>query len=250
MKSQSSDRLMSIIESFLAKPNQNLSEVALACDLEPPTAIRYLRQLVERGWLERDESTKSYMLGVALVTIGEAAQAMQPIRLRAMPYMQEILRKFNETVNIAINSRGTVVVIDALESKRSIRRGARVGEIDEWFVSSLGKSILAYLPENEVLDLLELYPPVPKTNKTLVDVKDILAGLAEIRERGYALDDEESEIGLKCVGVPIWSGGDRVNFALSVSGPTPRIEDRLDEIIDSLKQAANAISSANKGGAL
>lgn len=247
MKSQSSDRLMSVVESFLTQPTQSLSEVAAACDLEPPTAIRYLRQLVERGWLERDESSKSYMLGVALVTIGEAAQAMQPIRLRALPYMRELLREFDETVNVAINSHGAVVVIDALESRRSIRRGATVGERDDWFVSSLGKSILAYLPEEEVLKLLELYPPVRRTSKTLVEPEEIFADLALIRERGYALDDEEAETGLKCVGVPIWGGGDRVNFAISVSGPTPRIEARLDEIIHSLTEAAAAISRANKG---
>lgn len=247
MKSQSSDRLMSIIESFLTEPRQSLSEVALACDLEPPTAIRYLRQLVDRGWVERDEATKSYTLGVALVTIGEAAQATQPIRLRALPYMQELLREFDETVNIAINTRGSVVVIDALESRRSIRRGATVGEKDDWFVSSLGKSILAYLPESEVMELLTLYPPVRKTEKTLVEAAEILADLASIRARGYALDDEESEIGLKCVGVPIVSGGGRVEFALSVSGPTPRMEARLDQIIAALTQAADAIGVANKG---
>jgi DNA-binding IclR family transcriptional regulator len=245
--SQSSDRLMSIIESFLTSPQQSLSEVAVACDLEPPTAIRYLRQLVERGWLERDGTTKSYTLGVALVTIGAAAQSMRPVRVRALPYMRDVLRAFDETVNIAINQRGRVVVIEALESGRSIRRGATVGQKDEWFVSSLGKSILAYLPESEVLELLELYPPVRRTEKTLLTRRDILADLAEIRERGYALDDEESEIGLKCVGVPIWGGGNGVNYALSVSGPTPRIEERLDEIIRSLKDAAAAISLANKG---
>lgn len=241
---------MSIIESFLAAPQQSLSEVALACNLEPPTAIRYLRQLVERGWLERDEATKGYTLGVALVTIGAAAQSRRPIRVRALPYMRDILRTFDETVNIAINHHGKVVVIEALESGRSIRRGATVGEKDEWFVSSLGKSILAYLPESEVLELLELYPPVRRTEKTLVVRKEILADLARIRVRGYAIDDEESEIGLKCVGVPIWGGINGVNCALSVSGPTPRIEERLDEIIRSLKDAASAISLANKGVSL
>jgi DNA-binding IclR family transcriptional regulator len=247
VKSQSSDRLMSIIESFLVLPHQTLSEVASACELEPPTAIRYLRQLVDRGWLERDERSKSYTLGVALVTLGEAAQAAQPIRIRALPYMREVLRQFDETVNIAIRHRGEVVVVEALEGRQSIRRGATVGEKDEWFVSSLGKSILAHSPEKEVLELLELHPPIRRTKNTLMSKEEIFADLANIRLRGYALDDEESEIGLKCVGVPIWGGTNHVSYAISVSGPTQRIESRLPEIIPTLKEAAAAISLANKG---
>ena len=250
MSSQSSDRLMSIIESFLTRPQQSLSEVAVACDLEPPTAIRYLRQLVERGWLERDEQTKTYTLGVALVTIGEAAQKARPIRARALPYMRELLRSFDETVNVAMEHRGEVIVVEALESGRSIRRGATVGEADGWFDSSLGKSILAFMPEEEVLSLLAQHPPTRMTSKTLVTRDAILRDLATIRERGYALDDEESEIGLKCVGVPVWGAANRVNYAVSVSGPTPRIDDRLDEIIVALKHAAAAISLANKGSAI
>jgi IclR family acetate operon transcriptional repressor len=77
--------------------------------------------------------------------------------------------------------------------------------------------------------------------------KEIFADLANIRLRGYALDDEESEIGLKCVGVPIWGGTNHVSYAISVSGPTQRIDSRLSEIIPTLQEAAAAISLANKG---
>jgi IclR family acetate operon transcriptional repressor len=238
---------MSIIESFLVRSPQTLSDVASSCGLESPTAIRYLRQLVERGWLERSERGKSYTLGVALVTIGEAAQAAQPIRVRALPYMRDVLSAFNETVNIAMRHRGEVVIIEALESKQSIRRGATVGEKDEWFNSSLGKAILAHSPEDEVLELLERHPPARRTEKTLMTKEDIFSDLAVVRTRGYALDDEESEIGLKCVGVPVWGGTNRVSYALSVSGPTPRIDKHLDEIVACLKSAAAEISLANKG---
>lgn len=247
MPSQSSDRLMSIVESFLVSSPQTLSDVAAACDLEPPTAIRYLRQLVERGWLERTERGKSYTLGVALVTIGEAAQAAQPIRARALPYMRAVLGAFDETVNIAMRHRGEVVVVEALEGKQSIRRGAMVGEKDEWFNSSLGKAILAHAPEVEVLELLERHPPERRTEKTLMTKEEIFGDLDLVRSRGYALDDEEYEIGLTCVGVPIWGGTNRVSYAISVSGPTQRMDRRLEEIVVHLKAAATEISLANKG---
>lgn len=247
MSSQSSDRLMSIIESFLVDSQQSLSEVAFACKLEPPTAMRYLRQLVERGWLERDESTKVYTLGVALVTIGDAAQAARPILTRALPYMRQVLSSFDETVNIAMEHRGDVIVIESLESGRSIRRGATVGEVDGWFDSSLGKSILAFMPEADVVHLFEQHPPVKTTEKTLLTREAVLDDLAQIRQRGYALDDEESEVGLMCVGAPIWGAGNQVTHAISVSGPTQRVRNRLDEIVGALQSAAAEISLANKG---
>ena len=244
--SQGSDRLMSVVESFLEKPQQTLSEVAAACELGIPTTSRYLHHMVERGWLERDEVTKQYTLGVALVTIGGAARAAQPIIVRAMPYMKSLVAEFDETVNVAMKLQHEVIVIEALEGRQSMRSGAKAGDKDEWFNSSLGKAILAFSPEEEVRELLERFPPQRRTKKTLMSASAIFDDLATVRRRGYALDDEESEIGMKCVGVPIW-GGDAVTNAISVSGPAQRIDNRLDEIAARLQAAAAEISRANKG---
>jgi IclR family acetate operon transcriptional repressor len=244
--SQSSDRLMTVVESFLSRPQQTLSEVAAACELGVPTASRYLHHMVERGWLERDRTTKHYTLGVALVTIGGAARAAQPIAARSMPYMKDLVAEFDETVNVAMKLQHEVIVVEALEGRQSIRGGAKAGDKDEWFNSSLGKAILAFSPEEEVRELLRRCPPQRRTSKTLVTEGAIFEDLAAVRQRGYALDDEESEIGLKCVGVPIW-GGRAVTHAMSVSGPTQRIDNRLDDIAARLKAAAAEISRANKG---
>jgi IclR family acetate operon transcriptional repressor len=220
--------------------------VALACGLGAPTALRYLQHMVDRGWLERDPATKHYTLGVALVTIGGAARAAQPITARSMPYMKSLVAEFDETVNVAMKLHQEVIVVEALEGRQSIRGGAKAGDRDEWFNSSLGKAILAFSPEEEVLELIERFPPKPRTHKTLTSSEAILKDLAVVRERGYSLDDEESEIGLKCVGVPIW-GGDAVTYAMSVSGPAQRIDNRLDDIVEQLQAAAAEISRANKG---
>ncbi|WP_239332255.1 IclR family transcriptional regulator [Frankia sp. CiP3] len=238
-----SDRLIGIVESFLAAPSQSLSEVAAACGLEPSTTTRYLRQLVDHGWLERDEVSRCYSLGVRMITIGHAARRARPLRGRVLPYMRELLARFDETINLAVNQTGEVVIIEALEGRRSIRRGATVGDRDDWFVSSLGKSILAHLPDDEVRELLRTRPPERHTALTRTDPADVLADLADIRRRGYALDNEEAEIGMKCVGVPIRDDRGRYRFALSVSGPTARMNDRLDDIVDALKAVARNVSA-------
>ena len=236
-----SDRLVAVVESFLAKPRQTLSEVATACAMDRATSMRYLKQLVERGWLEHDAQTRTYVLGVRLIEIGQAARLARPLRRVMLPHLQALVTRFDETVNLAVHQAGEVVIIEAVESGRSIRRGATIGERDDWFVSSLGKSILAHLGESEVLRLLEAYPPVRRTQHTLVLQQEILDDLAQVRERGYALDAEEAELGLKCVGVPICDHHGKYSHAISMSGPTARMDERLDEIIAAMCAVAATV---------
>ncbi|WP_433304201.1 IclR family transcriptional regulator [Actinoplanes sp. CA-030573] len=244
---RASDRLIAVVESFLQAPTQTLSEVSAACGIDPSTATRYLRQLVKHGWLERDENTRAYTLGLRLVAIGHAAREARPLRGRVLPYMRELLEQFDETVNLAVHQGGEVVVIEALESGRSFRRGASIGDRDDWFVSSLGKAILAHLPDSQVRDLLRRHPPVHRTEHTRMNAEEILADLAAVRRQGYALDDEESEVGLKCVGVALCDEHGRYSHALSVSGPTGRIDKRLDELTAALTRVARRIGAETGG---
>lgn len=234
-----SDRLILVVESFLIAPSQTLSEVAASCGIELATATRYLRRLVEHGWLEREESTRCYSLGVKVISLGQAARELRPMRMRLLPYMHETLDRFGETVNLAVHQGDDVVIVEALESTRSIRSGASVGERDDWFVSSLGKAILAHLPRSDVQALLDARPPVPLTPHTLLTPEAIFADLEAIRGRGYSLDDQEAELGMKCVGVPIGDPRRRVSYALSVAGPADRINAHLDDIIAGLREVSN-----------
>jgi DNA-binding IclR family transcriptional regulator len=235
------DRLVAIVESFLDAPTQTLSDVSAACGTEPSTTTRYLRLLVEHGWLERDERTRAYSLGVRLIEVGHAARNARPLRQVMLPYMRELVTRFDETVNLAVHQAGQVVIIEALESGRSIRRGATIGDRDDWSVSSLGKAILAHLPRERVLELLAEYPPTRRTPNTLTTQKAIFDDLELVRKRGYALDDEEAETGLKCIGVPIRDHLGVYSYALSVSGPTARMDERFDEIVAALRAAADAV---------
>lgn len=243
------DRLIAVVESFLARPTQTLSQVAAACGMELPTTTRYLRQLVEHNWLERDEISRGYSLGVRMIEIGEASRAMRPLVKRILPQMQDLLARFDETVNLAVHHGDEILIIEALESRRSVRRGANIGDRDSWTSSSLGKAILAHLPATTVERLLAAYPPVRLTKNSITDPAAFEAHLAEIRRCGYAVDDEEADVGLKCVGVPIPDHHGRYNHALSISGPTARMDQRLDEIIGALTSTARAFASATQAAA-
>jgi DNA-binding IclR family transcriptional regulator len=246
--SSRSDRLVAVVESFLVNSRQTLSMVSAACGMEPSTATRYLRQLVAHGWLERDKETRTYSLGARLVEIGKAARIAHPLRQAVLPYMQDLLSEFDETVNLAVHQAGEIVIIEALESRRSIRRGASVGDRDDWFVSSLGKSIIAHMSEGQVLALLAARPPKRLTEHTLVTQEAILADLETVRTRGYALDDEEAEIGLKCVGVPLRDYHGQVTHALSISGPTDRMNARLEEVVAAMTQVSKSFGDPIEQG--
>jgi IclR family acetate operon transcriptional repressor len=232
------ERLIAIVESFIDSPRQTLSEISARSGIDPATSTRYLKQLVERGWLEKDPTTRNYSPGIRLYVIGQLARDLDSTRRRALPKMRELRDQYDETINMGVFRGREVVIIEAIESKRSIRTGATVGEVDEWFASSLGKSILAHLPADEVEEIVAAYPPVRHTEHSLVTLDEIMDDLALVRERGYALDDQESEIGLKCVGVPIIEPGGIVTHAISISGPARRIDDHLDRIVESMRVLA------------
>ncbi len=246
-KIRSAERLVTIIESFLKEPSQSLSEISIECGLEPSTTARYLHELLDRGWLDRDARTLRYSLGLRLLKVGDAARSSRPVRKVVLPHMVKLLQQFDETVNFAVHGAVGVVVVESLESSQSVRRGAAVGDRDDWFVSSLGKSIMAHLPADEVDELLRSRDPVRHTPHTIMTRKAMLAELEAIRARGYALDDEESELGLKCVAVSIQDERGLFSCALSISGPTFRIDYHLDDIVSALTEVA---STVNQGGFL
>jgi IclR family acetate operon transcriptional repressor len=164
--------------------------------------------------------------------------------------MQRLLERFGETVNLAVKQGRDVVIIDALESQQSIKRGATIGQRDNWFCSSLGKAMLAFMPLEEVNALLEMFPLERRTPNTLSTRKALLDGLEEIRVVGYAIDDEEAEFGLRCVGVPLLDFRGRPTHALSISGPADRLdEQQRAQMGGELLRAAREISHYSAVGA-
>ncbi len=244
------DRLIAIVETFLAAPRQSLSEVSAAVGMEPSTTTRYLRQLVEHDWLERDEETRTYSLGVRMIAIGHAARSARPLRTRLLPYMRELVSRFDETVNLAVHQSGEVVVVEALEGGHSIRRGASVGDRDEWFTSSLGKAIMAHLPESQVGQLYERHRPKRVDEEHAARPRRDPGRPRNGAANGYAMDNEEAEIGLKCVGVAIRDPHGRYTHALSISGPTARMDEHLTETIEALRDIARTVSDGRRGAAV
>lgn len=217
------DRAMQLLEAVAdeAGRGKTLSEVARRAAMPEPSTLRYLTTLEGRGYVEHVGTGEQgrYRLGLGVFMLAERALGNWDLRAIAMPYMQRLLDLYGETVNLAVFRQRKLVIIESLEGHRSIHQGARVGEQDLLRSTSLGKAVLALHSDEQALALLRDEEVKRSTPKTLLDDGAMLRELRTVRSRGYAIDDEESEIGLRCVGVAFRGRGDQ-KFGLSISGPS------------------------------
>jgi DNA-binding IclR family transcriptional regulator len=237
------DRAIAVLEACAQAPVTQ-AVIARRTGLTDATALRYLSTLARHGFVEREAGTGLYRLGLRLFQLGQQVFGEQDPRQVARPVMETLLAQFDETINLGMRRGDVLVLIDALESTRTIRRGATVGGTDPWHSSSLGKAILAHLAPAELDGILERCPPVAYTVTTIVEREQLERELARIRDTRYAVDDEESEDGLRCVGAPIFDRDGQPWLALSLSGPASRFTPgAVVAMGEALRGAADEISA-------
>ena len=209
-----------------------LSDLTRQVALPKPSVYRILRALVELGYAAQDPVTSRYALTGRLSRIGRGAETIELRRL-ALPLMERLHRKFNETVNLAVLEGADVVYVHVLETGRPLRLMTRPDARDPFHSTSLGRAMAAFLPDGERDELLKRADLRPRTSRT-----DLEALLRRVRRRGWAEDREENEPGVVCYGVPLLKGG-RPVAALSVTLPLVRLTPaREREILAALKDVA------------
>lgn len=216
------DRTVAILEAIAESGrDKTLAEVARQAGMPEPSALRYLATLSARGLVERHGAgeQRRYRLGLGAFVLAERAVGNPDIRSLALPFMQKLLDRYQETVNLAVFRQRRLVIIEVLEGLRSIRQGARVGEQDRLRSTALGKAVLASYSDKEALVLARGEPVVKRTTHTITTDSALLKELGCVRARGYAVDNEEDEVGLRCVGVAV-RGPHGEPLGLSISGPS------------------------------
>lgn len=241
-------RTLDILEALAdGKRPLGPTELARRVGTTPSAAFRILKTLEERGYVARDPITGQYRLGTRLAYLGERSTGAIDLRHVARPALEELHRRFRETVNLAVLDNGQIVYIDMIESDHGLRMAARVGARDYPHSTSLGKAILAYLPQSELDQHLQR--PLPKrTPNTITDPEALRLELERVRSSGVAEDHEENEEGACCFGAPVFDHQGRVVAAISISGPAVRLAGpRADEIRAAVKNASLAVSQAIGG---
>jgi IclR family acetate operon transcriptional repressor len=203
--------------------------------------LRVLANLEDRGYVERDAHGQ-YRLGMRLLQLGARKSSGIDLRTIARPAMKMLHAEFDETVNLAVPGDDGIIYIDILQSQRGLRMAAMVGMRDDYHSSALGKAMLANWPESRVERMIG-GSLGRKTERTVATLDQLRQELAEVRRKGYAIDDEENEAGARCVGAPIFDHRGSCVGAISVSGSANRLTDeRIVALAERVRAAANKIS--------
>jgi IclR family KDG regulon transcriptional repressor len=219
-----------------------ISQLAKRLDLAKSTVHRLVTTLIEAGMLEQNPETGKYRLGLVVFERGSLVRRHMDFSREAKPYLMALRDKTNETVHLAIPEQSNILIINNLESGQAIRTTLNVGVRRPLHCTAEGKAMLAFKSPEEVAQLVGNRLPA-YTAKTITDLSALHQALAVVRAQGYAVDDEESAEGLRCVAAPIRNHSGNVVAATSVAGPSQRLSrEKLSSCAGEVVAAAQAIS--------
>jgi DNA-binding IclR family transcriptional regulator len=236
------ERMMSLLDALASSPDPvSLKHLAQDTGLHPSTAHRILASLTDARFVERQDAG-NYRLGIRLLELGNLVKSRINLREVALPYMQRLHEQIGESINLGIRHEDEIVYIERTSSGRSLVRVVYlVGGRAPLHLTSVGKLFLAADTAQNVRDYARRTTLPGKTPHSLTTLAALEKELEKIRRHDLAFDDEEAEIGLRCVAAPIRDDEGHIVAGLSVSAPTDR---HNSDWIEAVRQTANAISQA------
>jgi IclR family transcriptional regulator, acetate operon repressor len=215
-----------------------ISELANRSGLPLATIHRIIRTLITSGYVLQQPSRR-YTLGPRLIGLGETASRM--LGAWARPQLADLVETVGETANMAILDGDRAVYIAQVPSKHSMRMFTEVGRRVDLHCTGVGKALLAQLPPATALEIVRQTGMPARTERSITDPGELMKALAQVRERGYVIDDGEQEIGVRCVAVPV-TGAPSLT-SISVSGPETRLTPEVVEhVVPHLLEAAAGLS--------
>jgi IclR family acetate operon transcriptional repressor len=214
------ERAFALIEALVARGvDVSLGDLAADAGLPKPTAHRILQTLSRGGYVDSN-GAGGYLPGPRLLVLAGGLLDTSGYARYARPALAELERQTPETIHFAVLIGDEAVYVEKLEGRQPYRMASRIGMPLALHCTAIGKVILAYLPENAGLRRAALAGQLERrTDRTLVESAELERELVAIRSQGYALDDEENEAGVRCVGAPVFGGAGRVVGGISVSAP-------------------------------
>jgi DNA-binding IclR family transcriptional regulator len=242
------DRAFQMLDNLEAhRAGLGLSELAESLNMHKSTAHRLVMVLESNRFVEREAESGKYRLGPRLTQLGMAALSRRDLYSAARPFMTQLVEKTGETAHLGVLRDGEVVSLFNVESGQNLRTPVTVGARSPVHCSSLGKAMLAFLAPPDIEAFLRGRSFPSYTRHTITGSLRLKQDLRDIRTRGYSIDNEEREEGLRCIGAPVYDASGEVTAAISIAGPTVRVtEARIPEVGKAVRDAAELIS-ANLG---
>src|SRR5580700_7161417 len=238
------ERALGMLEAVSQEP-EGLSNAEISRKLQIPksSASYILRTLEKQGYLHRDANSGKYRVGLKILSLSRGALSGIDVREVALPIMRRLTEKTNLTCHLAILDGPEAVYIEKVEPQGFIRMDTWVGRRMRVHATSVGKALVAYVPQEQLEGILRKSGMEKRTPKTITTLPRLLKELEKVRAQGYAVDDEENNLGARCVGAPIFDEHGSIEAALGLSGTTQQVSpNTMPRILEALKDAARHIS--------
>lgn len=243
------DKALDVLGAFDYEHEQRgVAELARKLNFQKNNVFRVLATLETRGYVEQDKRTGNYRLGLKVFEVGNVFLHHLGIRCQARPILEEMVRHCNETAYLAVLYSPDVVYITMHETTQPVRVAPRLGRRLPACCTASGKSQLAFESQDKLDEIFRDYPLRRLTENTITRYEDLLVHLKGIPDKGFAVDNEEWEVGVKCVAAPVRDYTHRVVAAVVLSGPVPRFSpERIEAELAPLVTGAAARLSQRLG---
>jgi len=246
---QSVDRALSIMET-LAEDDEGyrLSDLAVRTGLSTSTVHRLLATLESRRFVQFDRTESKWHVGARSFTVGATFARRRNFSAQAVPYLRKLRDLTRETANLAVVDDEFIVVLTRMESREIMRSLTKVGGRVAMVASGVGKAVLATYSDEDVSAIIRHHGMPRLTEKSIVRPGDLFRELAKVRRQGFAVDDEEACMGLRCIAAVVYNDCSEPLAAISVSGMTSRItDDRLATLGETVREVAAELTLALGG---
>lgn len=240
---QAIERAVAILNAFSADdPELGVTDLAGRLGLHKSTVHRFMVNLEGAGLVERTRNAR-YRLGLRVFELGSLVMQRMNLWDEALPFLEELVRETGETGHLAVLDGGEAVYIERVEARRALRIPSAVGRGYPAHATNLGKVLLADLPQSGLHELVAAHGLTAYTPHTITDLGALEAELQVIQGQGYAVDNEEYDEGLRCIGAPIRDHSGHAIAALGIGGPVTRITpERVERLAGLVMEAARGLS--------
>lgn len=245
---KSLDRAMEVLDYVSQHQGKALSELATEMDQSPATLYRVLVTLETRGLVEFDPEEQAWHIGPQAFIIGARFLRRTTLVERARPVLRRLMEATGETANLGVETSGQVLFVSQVETHASIRAFFPPGTLSQMHASGIGKALMAEMDDARLTRLLDGQPLTAFTEHSITDAAILRTELARTRARGYAIDGEEKNIGMRCIAAPVFDFNNEPVAGISVSGPTSRVgTGDIDRLSIAVMQAATDLTKAIGG---
>ena len=235
---------MRLLKTFSEEAEEiSVSALAQKLGVAKSTVHRLAVTLVSEGLLEQNRENQRYRLGIGLFALGTLVRRRMDVSTEARPYLFGLREKTGETILLGIPSDGEIMYIYNLESPQALRMRSDIGIRRPGLSTAVGRAIFAFASDDQ-LELMLAAPITARTSRTITSPAQLRSALAQVRQQGYAIEDEESEAGIRAIAAPVRRSGGVVVGAIGIAGPSQRLSiNALKGFAAPLLEAAAAISA-------